>query len=1290
MEPIDTAELHRLRRRCDYADARALLAPHLSEAEPAAEALILAGRVDLEAGDTMAALDRFDAAIAVAPDEPDAYPWRVAALHRLYRWADAERTAVAATERFPGAAQVWVAYGRLLDDTLRRREALDALDTAVASVPDDPVAVEWRIGVLRSLDRCDEAEQTARDAVRRFPGEADLHSELGFTLSQTGRYPGALEAFAAAAVAGPDRPYIPRWQAVRMRWLGRFDEAERLLRAAIEAFPNAAIPCSALADLDLYRGRFAEAVRWSEEAVRRKPLDLRALQDHIDVLQSTARLEDAEQATRAALETAPWDATLWVKLADVLSAQDRDEEALVACERALDAQPTLLSAMERRIDTLDDVGRAKDAMAAAEEYARRYPDETRLLNKLASVRRINNRYEDAERTYERLLERDPLDLSALIGRIRTLRAQSRDAEALRAAEQGRDLRPHDTEFDDERASCLWNLGEHTKALAQLDGVLAVDPYDLALQKRRVDWLRWLGRGAEAEAHARHAAELCPDYANTAVMLADAQRQRGHAEEAVATLRAAIDRFGPGDLPYLASWLLSPLLDLGRYTEALRLVERVLDAHPEDETFQEWHVFLLRIVRRFTDAEETARTYLGRRPRSTDLLLETARLYRDLDRYTDALHRVDAALETDPDHWAVWGLKINLLQDLRQYDEAEALTRSAVERYPHAVPFHRELGWTADLRARYEEALAAMERALELDPRDVVSIRARAVILRRLCRYDDAAGALSAALDARPDERLYLLSALADVYDAAGRYDDALRCLDEILAGDPYDVRSAIAKANVLRSQRRYDQAEQLLTPLVERYIYNQAVRAALGWTHRDQGRLAEAERDFQRLLDDAACPSERASALYGLGWLELDRRDTARARERFGKALEARPHSVDARHGLAWALVRAEDAGLLPEAERLCLDLLDERPRDAEACVCLGVINFRLRRYAQAEHYLRRSLEFDPHGGSRVDLGALYVQLRRYDEAREQLDLALELDWYDAQAHIEAGNLRLRRLTEEGTEDGAAVEAARHFRQALDIDPPNGAATIGLALALAQGGEGGLAEAERVLRRSLDGPCRHPKWQLHLTLARLLIQNGDVTQRAQMYEDALTEAQAAIELKPDAAEPRFDAGVAEYKLGQGGADLPMRALRRFRARAHLRRYLELEPSDVEAQRVLRLIEQDVHAARRSAYSSALLSGISVALLVALWAAFLLTDRVTPAMMMTLTPVMVGLVGIGLVLPLLVRLKLPGGVEADLAASLNQISSGPPGTPDPAGRAGGFERVEVAVSPGPYGAIGRRE
>jgi hypothetical protein len=71
-------------------------------------------------------------------------------------------------------------------------------------------------------------------------------------------------------------------------------------------------------------------------------------------------------------------------------------------------------------------------------------------------------------------------------------------------------------------------------------------------------------------------------------------------------------------------------------------------------------------------------------------------------------------------------------------------------------------------------------------------------------------------------------------------------------------------------------------------------------------------------------------------------------------------------------------------------------------------------------------------------------------------------------------------------------------------------------------------------------------------------------------------------------------------------------------------------------------------------------GTAFALLAAMWTDFLWKHHVTPVMITTLTPVLIGLMAIGFVLPLLIRFKFPGGIEADLSASLELISAGPPG------------------------------
>lgn len=124
-----------------------------------------------------------------------------------------------------------------------------------------------------------------------------------------------------------------------------------------------------------------------------------------------------------------------------------------------------------------------------------------------------------------------------------------------------------------------------------------------------------------------------------------------------------------------------------------------------------------------------------------------------------------------------------------------------------------------------------------------------------------------------------------------------------------------------------------------------------------------------------------------------------------------------------------------------------------------------------------------------------------------------------------------------------------------------------------------------------------------------------------------------------------------------------------------------------------LAEQSLAITRSSLAGSAALMVVSVALLVALWLGFFLTDKVTTVVISTLTPILVGLVAVGFVLPFLVRLRLPGGVEADLSASLSQVSAGPTGevTIGPGRLVGeGFDRspARTPLGVGPRGELPR--
>jgi tetratricopeptide (TPR) repeat protein len=497
-----------------------------------------------------------------------------------------------------------------------------------------------------------------------------------------------------------------------------------------------------------------------------------------------------------------------------------------------------------------------------------------------------------------------------------------------------------------------------------------------------------------------------------------------------------------------------------------------------------------------------------------------------------------------------------------------------------------------------------------------------------------------------------------VYSDQADYEPALEWFDKALEIESINTDAIKAKTVTLRSLRRFDEAERILVAAINLLPHEYSLRAELGWVHHDLRDLNRATKIFTELLDNSIGAEERAENLGALGWVKFAEQDYKSAENFLRNAHNL--HLADTRYkiGLAWCLTRQKNTRGWFDAEQLCFSILDEDASNNAAHTCLGVLNYQHGRHAQAEYYLKKATLLDSQQDSYVDLGALYSQIGRLDEANIYLQKALERDWYDLQAHVELGYLHLQHNAQKKNGEYREV-AIRHFRQAKQIDPASGSAVLGLALALSQP-PGDLIEAEATLQEALRRrDCNLPRWRLLVAVARILVERGDATQVRQFYLDALAHTEEAISLAAEESEPYFVAAIARYKLADLAGDFSSRPTQRRMAARDLRRAVKLDPSNIEAQRSLRIVKESLRISRGSTTGGMLVVTIGTLALVGLWTSFLATGKITPLMLMTLTPSLIALVMVGLLLPFVIRLKLPG-VEADLSASIRQISPGPTG------------------------------
>jgi tetratricopeptide (TPR) repeat protein len=219
------------------------------------------------------------------------------------------------------------------------------------------------------------------------------------------------------------------------------------------------------------------------------------------------------------------------------------------------------------------------------------------------------------------------------------------------------------------------------------------------------------------------------------------------------------------------------------------------------------------------------------------------------------------------------------------------------------------------------------------------------------------------------------------------------------------------------------------------------------------------------------------------------------------------------------------------------------------------------------------------------------------------------------------------------------------------LDPYNPRSIIGLAVTLMEGNK--LAEAETVLRNGIRFLDKAKRWELHLTLCRLLTHIGDDTGDHQYYSEALEEVSTAIRLKPEHSAPYFHGGIVLFKLED--------------YRGALRHFRRCKPED-EYCREAKLNEKRVRihlhreGSRVSRVASLSLAVICLLQLAGLWIALLRTpSKVSTTMLTVLIPILLALIVVSVLLPWLSRLKVTG-LEAELNAPgpKESLTSGPRG------------------------------
>jgi tetratricopeptide (TPR) repeat protein len=583
----------------------------------------------------------------------------------------------------------------------------------------------------------------------------------------------------------------------------------------------------------------------------------------------------------------------------------------------------------------------------------------------------------------------------------------------------------------------------------------------------------------------------------------AQRVR----DAVAEAQEILKR-DPNDVPtrrLLARIYLRSLGDLsgngGQSEVAARAIDQYKEIYrlePTDTESALWLARLYRLRNEHDKAEEVLRGILKSDPDDEPAIEQLTQLLLDEGKSPEAVALLEGMTSHTPSP-----VLLDLLGDAytqtRDLGKAEQAYRRASDLDPSELSHLRGLGQTLLAEEKYPEALVVYQKLADLMPDDADVYLRTAQIYREMHQLDHAEENLLKARQYAPGS-LEVMYNEAMLYQAQGRYEDAIRVLSDAISG----VKGQSA---MLPSRRR--SLAGLYQELGQLYRDRQNYQAA-AFTYEELGHLGDEEDRRARLL----------------------LMDTYREARDLPKALQVGNEAV-AKYPKDPAMQSREasllgENGQTDEAVKMLRSQLTNSEADRETYLNIAQVYERSKRYKEAEDAARmaENLPGQPRDNGMVWflLGAIYERQKFFDRAEEQFKKALAVDPNNATVLNYYGYML-------GDLGQRLDEAEELVKGALKEEPYSGAYLDSLGWVYYK--QNKLADAEATLRKAVDRDSHDPT--IHSHLGDVYSKLGRTELAAAEWEKSLSEWRRSLPADIDTdkiAELEKKVGQTKHRVAQ--------------------------------------------------------------------------------------------------------------------------------------------------------------
>jgi putative PEP-CTERM system TPR-repeat lipoprotein len=833
------------------------LKPLVDKIPPDAATLALLGNAYMADGKPDLALQQFEKAAALDPDNPTI------------------KTRVAISEIDTGQGQQGLA-------TLE-----EVFNTEAGATVAGPTLV---LSELRAR-RFDKAAEVAGSLVKRDAKNPIYHTLLGVVRVAQRDYPAAESAFRAALAIDPELPAATRDLAQLYAATGRVDDAKKVYNDLLAKKADDTTALLGLADIYIAEKKWSEAtdaVNRARSAARNDPAPGLKL----------ISLYEARQDWNSAKTVAAELSAQFPRDVNVLEAQGRAQlgagdtnGAISSYKRAYELAPSSLPILSRYLALLNSAKYFAEARGVLQEASARDPRNTSLKADLIRVEGEINGLDAAISKAGALAKEDRDSNVYELVAAELYEKAGRTADAITSLEKAVAAKPSDDGLTIALSRLYSRTSDFTKAEAILASRLRADPKNVAVAAALAPLYLTTGHAEDAKKLYGEILSQRPNDVVTLLGLANiaaAEKKWPEAMDYIDRARTAapndpapgiaiVNLYGVRQDWKAASVAAAELVDKfpanpdvldakgrvqiasGDTQGAIATYQRVHELAPNSPTVLSRYLALLNGAKNFTQARTVLDAALARDPKNGALKGDLIRVEAEIGGLDAGLAKARAFAKDDPENALYDIVSADLYEKAGRNGEAVGLLEKASTARPSNDSLVAALSRLYARTGDSAKAETVLNTRLKADPKDLPIRSALGQLYLEEKKYDAAIAEYTRVIAERPGDAA-ALNNLAWLYQQKGDLAKARELAERAIAAAPRVPQIDDTLGWILLAQGEADKAVTYLTAASLSAPSNPDIQYHLAVALHRVGRQADAQAMLETLLGSGVAFTDKADA----------------------------------------------------------------------------------------------------------------------------------------------------------------------------------------------------------------------------------------------------------------------------------------------------------------------------------------------------------------------------------------------------------------------------------------------